>query len=138
MRISKINTIGYGGKWIAAGVLTGIVIPVILWLFFGHIIWPLVIIGAFILTAFLIVFIIEMRQDFGKNRYDRKHLKDEFCFDPDKQFAVIRSSICTGEKVAGFKDKETGHFTEVMLIRSPEDEAAFMTAFHPDTVKTEY
>lgn len=42
-------------------------------------------------------------------------------FNPEKQYAVIRSSICTGEKVAGFRDKTDGHFTEVMLIRSPED-----------------
>ena len=38
---------------------------------------------------------------------------------------VIRCSICTGEKVAGFREKETGHFREVSLIRSPEDLAAF-------------
>ena len=37
-------------------------------------------------------------------------------FDPETQYAVIRSSICTGEKVAGFKNKTDGHFTEVMLI----------------------
>ena len=34
---------------------------------------------------------------------------------------VIRSSICTGEKVAGFREKETGRFREVSLIRSPAD-----------------
>ena len=38
---------------------------------------------------------------------------------------VIRSSICTGEKVAGFREKETGRFREVSLIRSPADLAAF-------------
>ena len=37
-------------------------------------------------------------------------------FDPKTQYAVIRSSICTGEKVAGFKKKTDGHFIEVMLI----------------------
>ena len=37
-------------------------------------------------------------------------------FDPETQYAVIRSSICTGEKVAGFKNKTDGHFIEVMLI----------------------
>ena len=43
-------------------------------------------------------------------------------FDSETQYAVIRSSICTGEKVAGFKNKTDGHFTEVMLIRSATDE----------------
>ena len=46
-------------------------------------------------------------------------------FDPETQYAVIRSSICTGEKVAGFKNKSAGHFTEVMLIHSPADEKEF-------------
>ena len=34
---------------------------------------------------------------------------------------AIRSSICTGERVAGFKDRITGHFSEVMLIRDAKD-----------------
>lgn len=38
---------------------------------------------------------------------------------------VIRSSICTGEKVAGFRDKATGQFREVSLIRTPADLDAF-------------
>lgn len=59
-------------------------------------------------------------------------------FDPEKQTAVIRSSICTGEKVAGFKDKTDGHFTEVMLIRSPKDEQEFKQRFGVDSVRVEY
>ena len=31
---------------------------------------------------------------------------------------VIRSSICTGEQVAGFKDPVSGRFEEVMLLRN--------------------
>ncbi len=38
---------------------------------------------------------------------------------------VMRSSICTGEKVAGFREKDTGRFREVSLIRSPADLEAF-------------
>ena len=34
---------------------------------------------------------------------------------------VIRSSICTGEKVAGFRERDTGRFREVSLIRSEAD-----------------
>ena len=59
-------------------------------------------------------------------------------FDPGTQYAVIRSSICTGEKVAGFKDKKGGHFTEVMVIRSADDERRFKEIYGLNSVKTEY
>ena len=42
---------------------------------------------------------------------------------------VIRSSICTGEKVAGFREKDTGRFREVSLIRSPADLDAFKARY---------
>ncbi len=70
--------------------------------------------------------------DFGKKH--KKYIE----FDPDTQYAVIRSSICTGEKVAGFKNKKDGHFTEVMVIRSSEDEKIFMSMYGIDKVRTEY
>lgn len=59
-------------------------------------------------------------------------------FDPEKQVAVIRSSICTGEKVAGFKSREDGSFTEIMLIRSPKDVQTFKETYGVETLKTEY
>ena len=37
--------------------------------------------------------------------FSKKSREPEIKFDPDKQYAIIRSSICTGEKVAGFKSK---------------------------------
>jgi len=57
---------------------------------------------------------------------------------PETQYAVIRSSICTGEKVAGFKNKTDGHFTEVMLIRSPADEKEFKDTYGVDSLRVEY
>jgi hypothetical protein len=69
---------------------------------------------------------------------EEERLREEFPFDPVKQIAVIRSSVCTGEKVAGFKDREGGHFTEVMLIRSKQDEAQFRELYGLEAVKTEY
>ena len=36
-------------------------------------------------------------------------------FDRNKMVPVIRSSICTGEKTAGFKNLETGRFEDIML-----------------------
>ena len=71
--------------------------------------------------------------------FDRRQKKDnEVSFDPETQYAVIRSSICTGEKVAGFKNKKDGHFTEVMAIRSSADEKRFMSMYGIDKVRTEY
>lgn len=72
---------------------------------------------------------------FGKQ--DKK-TGPEIKFDPETQYAVIRSSICTGEKVAGFKNKKDGHFTDVMVIRSSEDERIFREMYGLDTVRTEY
>ena len=42
-------------------------------------------------------------------------------YDKTGKTPVIRSSICTGEQVAGFRDLRTGRFTEIMLIRDPGD-----------------
>lgn len=65
-------------------------------------------------------------------------LKEAVPFDPQTQYAVIRSSICTGEKVAGFRDKQTGRFREVMFLRSAWDEQRFRAIYGLDTVETEY
>lgn len=50
-------------------------------------------------------------------------------YDKLKEQAVIRASICTGEQVAGFKDRETGRFREVMLIRNEADKAYFLKKY---------
>ncbi len=71
------------------------------------------------------------------NSYEQ-NLREIIKYDPETQYAVIRSSICTGEKVAGFKNKADGHFTEVMLIISSEDEKRFKDIYELDTVKVEY
>ena len=42
-------------------------------------------------------------------------------FDPDTEEPAIRCSICTGEQVAGFRNKSTGHFREVALLKTPKD-----------------
>ncbi len=42
-------------------------------------------------------------------------------YDPEGARPVIRCSICTGEKVAGFQDIHTKAFQEVMLIRNEAD-----------------
>ena len=50
-------------------------------------------------------------------------------YDRERLEPVIRSSICTGEKVAGFREKDTGRFREVSLIRSAVDLDAFQKKY---------
>lgn len=66
--------------------------------------------------------------------------KAEEVFDRENQKPVIRSSICTGEQVAGFKSMETGKFTEIMVIRSEKDMSEFLKRYHitADEVKREW
>jgi hypothetical protein len=42
---------------------------------------------------------------------------------------LIRSSICTGEAVAGFQNLKSKHFTEVMLINDKADLEEFMEKY---------
>ena len=53
--------------------------------------------------------------------FGRKKEPKKLAFDPEKQKPVLRCSICNGEQVAGFKDLESGAFTEIALIRSPHE-----------------
>lgn len=46
-------------------------------------------------------------------------------YNKETQKPVMRVSICTGEKVAGFQDRVTGKFTDVMLIRNEKDLSEF-------------
>ena len=58
------------------------------------------------------------RRKTKKCSYDRENLKP-----------VIRSSICTGEQVAGFKNTHTGKFSEIMLIRNGGDLKEFLEEY---------
>ena len=42
-------------------------------------------------------------------------------YDKENKKPVIKSSICKGEQVAGFKDIHTGKMEEVMLIKNKTD-----------------
>ncbi len=50
-------------------------------------------------------------------------------YDKTGKAPVLRTSICTGEQTAGFKDEATGKFFEIMLIRSDADLQEFMEAY---------
>lgn len=68
-----------------------------------------------------------------------KKIKKE-TFDRASERPVIRSSICTGEKVAGFKDVNTGVFRDVMLIRDNKDMEDFLKKYDisKDEIKNEW
>ena len=61
-------------------------------------------------------------------------------YDPAVQRPVIRASICTGERTAGFRNLETGKFTEVMLVRSEADLREFRRLYGlgDGEISTEY
>lgn len=59
-------------------------------------------------------------------------------YDPAKQTAVLKCSICNGEQVAGFQDTETGKFQEVMLIQSEADLEQFRQTYGLSEIKKIY
>ena len=71
---------------------------------------------------------------FGKKKISTPVIE----YNPEKQRAVLKCSICNGEQVAGFKDKQTGHFTEVMLIKNGQDLDAFMEMYDLSAISKEY
>ena len=69
---------------------------------------------------------------FGKKRirqtdYDRENWKP-----------VLRSSICNGERVAGFKNIHTGEFREECFIRNDAELEAFMYKYAITDLPKEY
>lgn len=61
-------------------------------------------------------------------------------YNKDGKVPVIRSSICTGEQVAGFKDLTTGKFDDLMLIRDSSDLAEFLLCYqvNEDEIQREW
>ncbi len=136
--MKKINSIHFGGQMLTIGIGLMVVLPVAGWLIKGDFFWQLCIPGALVLLAFAVIFAIEMRQDNGETPFYEKTLTETIPFDRENQTAVIKASICTGEKVAGFKDKKTGHFTEVMVLRSEEEKQRFMKLYDITDLPTQY
>ena len=55
--------------------------------------------------------------------------KEVKTYDPNIKRPVIRASICTGEKTAGFRYLANGRFEEVMLTRSNGDLEDFKSQY---------
>ena len=63
---------------------------------------------------------------------------EEKSFDREKQIPVLRCSICNGEQVAGFKDRETGKFHEAAFIRNEKELKEFMEIYGIEKITKEY
>ena len=63
---------------------------------------------------------------------------EEKSFDREKQIPVLRCSICNGEQVAGFKDRETGKFPEAAFIRNEKELKEFMEIYGIEKITKEY
>ena len=50
-------------------------------------------------------------------------------YDKENKKPVIKSSICNGEQVAGFKDISTGKMEEIMLIKNRADLEMFKAMY---------
>lgn len=61
--------------------------------------------------------------------FRKKKTVEKKNYDHENEVPTIRSSICTGEQVAGFKNKGTGHFREVMCIRTEADRQVFLEEY---------
>lgn len=59
-------------------------------------------------------------------------------FDRENLVPVLKCSVCTGEQVAGFRNKHTGRFTDIMFIRNQADLDEFRRIYNITDIKTEY
>ena len=60
-------------------------------------------------------------------------------YDKENMIPIIHASICTGEQIAGFKDKRTNKFIEIMLITSNHDLEEFKKTYGiEENIKKEY
>ena len=88
------------------------------------------------------VSVVIWRKKFGKPKRQTSLSEIEQrrreAYDLETYLPIIRCSICNGEQVAGFKDKRTGQFTEVMLIRNDKDLEEFKVRYGVEKVVKEY
>lgn len=63
---------------------------------------------------------------------------NRFPYDENMYEAVIRCSICTGEQVAGFKNRQDGSFVGVMVIKSDDDLEYFKELYGVEKVRKVY
>ncbi len=62
--------------------------------------------------------------------FGRRKKQAEVPYERGDKIPVIRSSICTGEQVVGFKDPSSGKFEELVLLRDDRDLQEFLRLYH--------
>ena len=69
-----------------------------------------------------------------------KKKKKPLPYDRENLRPVIRASVCSVEQTAGFRNIQTGRFSEVMLIRTDADLEEFMELYgiSAHEITTEY
>lgn len=72
---------------------------------------------------------------FGFNKKDQIRKID---YNKETEVPAVKSSICTGEKTAGFLEVNTGKYRDVMLVKSDADIDLFKKACGVDEVRKIY
>lgn len=70
--------------------------------------------------------------------FRKKKIQPKTTYDLNQFTPILRCSICTGEQTAGFRNKETGAFHEIMLIRDEKDLEEFKNMYGVEELKKEY
>lgn len=71
--------------------------------------------------------------------FGRKKKIEKKSYDRETMKPILHASICTGETVAGFKNRQTGKFEEIMLIKSEADKELFKEIYDiTEDLPTEY
>lgn len=70
--------------------------------------------------------------------FTKKKAAEPLVYDREKEYPVLHCSICNGEQVAGFKNRDTGHFREISLIRTPAELDTFMKQCGISEITKEY
>lgn len=136
--MQKINSIHFGLPRILISLIVGVFIPVIIKFITGIFMWPFTLVGGIGLISFVFIFIKDKKKDNGRKKRCKNNFFINVPYDREKQIPVLKCSICTGERIAGFKDIESGHITEVLVIRSDEDLINFKKHYGIDSLKDEY
>ncbi len=76
---------------------------------------------------------------FGRRKNKKPDSKPgKTAYDPSIYKPVLHCSICNGEQVAGFKNRQTGKFEEIGYIRNEAELAEFLKQYGLDSIEKEY
>lgn len=70
--------------------------------------------------------------------FKKKQKAVSYEYDRERQKPVLKCSICNGERVAGFKNLQTGKFEDIMLVKNEGDLQEFMARCGISTIEKEY